>query len=471
MPTSPLSPPASAGSLGAQASPKRQAEIYAAVTGGDLGQRIRTLPASIQARLRSKLAGTELPVRDKHRVRFLGELAGLSARLLERGRPQVERATGLLSRGGYHEGIALPELETIATILTLIRELAAIAMRSSKPPDYLRLLSRPGVDIERFVSTMSFFANDRHVRLKALDMERRRVALQMERCARQRSTTALRALLSHIVARIPEPAQGTHQYNSDWRVLHAFDIAASMVRDQRALLRLLRRDHARLINDQSFFQLDEMVERLAKSGDDRALQRHCHQFLVACGIYLAGGGSLLRFGKMFKEGPIEGYVLLKPDSLRSYGCEALTTADVSDPTALLASEKEHTIQHELQHVFDKIIYVESALRTMDDATGQTQSNLLGMEYRARLAEMAFTHDLGLVEEAMREVRDNLGEQQVQGYAMDIRVQADRLVYERMRRCTRGPALRRLARRLIDLAYRQAYGLTYTQIVEPFAGGR
>jgi len=148
----------------------------------------------------------------------LGELAGLSARLLERGRPQVERATGLLSRGGYHEGIALPELETIATILTLIRELAAIAMRSSKPPDYLRLLSRPGVDIERFVSTMSFFANDRHVRLKALDMERRRVALQMERCADSAPHRPARPTLAH---RGPDPRAGTGHASVQLRLARA----------------------------------------------------------------------------------------------------------------------------------------------------------------------------------------------------------------------------------------------------------
>jgi len=159
-----------------------------------------------------------------------------------------------------------------------------------------------------------------------------------------------------------------------------------------------------------------------------------------------------------QRGADRGYVLLKPDSLRSYGCEALTTADVSDPTALLASEKEHTIQHELQHVFDKIIYVESALRTMDDATGQTQSNLLGMEYRARLAEMAFTHDLGLWRRRCARCATTSASSSP-GLRHGDRVQADRLVYERMRRCTRGPALRRLARRLIDLAYRQAYGLT------------
>ena len=177
---------------------------------------------------------------------------------------------------------------------------------------------------------------------------------------------------------------------------------------------------------------------------------------------------MLRFGKMFKEGPIEGYVVLKPERLRTYGYEALTSADIDDPTALLASEKEHTIQHELQHMFDKIIYVESALSTMEDGTGQTRSNLLGMEYRARLAEMAFTHDLGLVEDSMREVRDNLAEQDSPRGEMEIRVEADRLVADKVGRWRKGAALRKVTRRLLDQAYRQAYGLTYTQIVEPFA---
>jgi hypothetical protein len=443
-------------------------ELYDAATRGDLGQLIRQLPAAIQARFESKQRGIQLPAKEKHRLRFLNEVADLSARLLEPGRAETERAWALVARRGYGGGMARAELVAIDKTFALIQRVAATAMRSPKPSDYVRLLSRPGVDIERLVSTMGFFAGDRVVRMRRLDMEQRRVALAMERLARQGSSSALRGLLSYIVDRIPEPSSGLRPYDSDWRVLHAFDLAAGMVSDRGALARLLRRDHATLIKDQAFFQVDEMAERVGKARDDEAMQRHTHQFLVSCGIYQLRGGQLLRFGKMFKEGPIEGYVVLKPERLRAYGYEALTSAHIDDPTALLASEKEHTIQHELQHMFDKIIYVESALRTMEDGTGETRSNLLGMEYRARLAEMAFTHDLGLVEDAMGEVRDSIAAQDGDRVEMGIRVEADRLVYERMGRTKRGAALRRLARRLLDLAYRQAYGLTYSQIVEPFA---
>jgi hypothetical protein len=112
--------------------------------------------------------------------------------------------------------------------------------------------------------------------------------------------------------------------------------------------------------------------------------------------------------------------------------------------------------------------VESALKTMEDGTGETRRNLLSMEYRSRLAEMAFTHDFELVEDAMREVHDNLGLNDPRcGEEMRIRTEADTLVYERMGRFMRGPALKRIARKLLDQAYRQAYGLTYAQIVEPF----
>ena len=448
--------------------PRGAAEIYAAATGGDLGQLIRKLPAPVQAPLKAKLQGIVLPAKEKHRLRFLGELGDLAARLLEPVRSQAERTIGLVARRGYGPAMARSELEAIERIFTLIRDVADRAMRSSKPSDYVRLLSRPGVDIERLVSTMSFFAGDRQIRLKRLDMDQRRVALEMERFARQASAADLRALLSHIVGRIPEPWYGARYYDSDWRVLHAFDLAAGMVRDQQALCQLLRRDHGALIKDKAFFQLGEMEERIAKARGDETLRRHTHQFLISCGIYQTRSGLMLRFGKMFKEGPIEGYVVLKPERLRSYGYEALTSADIDDATALLASEREHTIQHELQHMFDKIIYVESALRTMEDGTGETRSNLLGMEYRARLAEMAFTHDLGLVEDALGEVRDSIAEAPARPDEMAIRVAADRLVHDKMGRCQRGAALRRLARRLLDQAYRQAYGLTYSQIVEPFA---
>jgi hypothetical protein len=448
---------------------KRTHEVYTAVTRGDLGQAIRKLPVSVQRRFKARLEAISLPEKEKHRLRFLGELADLAARLFEPGRADAERATGLMRRRGYREGMVRDELGAIEKTFELIRDVALVSMRSSKPSDYVRLISRPGVDIERFVSTMWFFAGDRRIRMKSLDMEQRKVALDMERLARESTADSLRALLSIIFERLPRVFPGASQFASDWGVLQAFDIAAPMVRNTRVLTQVLRADHEQLIRDKSFFLLSEMLERIGRARETDLVQKHAHDFLIGCGIYLTDGGKMLRFGKMFKEGPIEGYVVLKPERLRSYGYEAMTTADIDDPTALLASEKEHTLQHELQHLFDKIIYVESALRTMADGTGETRRNLLSMEYRARLAEMAFTHDLELVEDAMREVHDNLGmEEPGGGDEMLIRTEADAMVHERMGRFMRGPALKRVARSLLDQAYRQAYGLTYSQIVEPFA---
>lgn len=448
---------------------KRTHEVYDAITRGDLGRAIRKLPRSVQRRFQARLETISLPEKEKHRLRFLSELADLAARLFEPGRSGAERATGLMRRRGYREGIVRDELGAIDKTFELIRDIALVSMRSSKPSDYVRLISRPGVDIERFVSTMWFFAGDRRIRMKNLDMEQRKVALDMERLARRSTAESLRALLSIIFERLPLVFPGAVHFAPDWGVLESFDIAAPMVRNTRVLAQVLRADHEHLIRDKSFFVLSEMLERIERARDTELVQKHAHEFLIGCGIYLTDGGKMLRFGKMFKEGPIEGYVVLKPERLRSYGYEAMTTADIDDPTALLASEKEHTLQHELQHLFDKIIYVESALKTMQDGTGETRRNLLSMEYRSRLAEMAFTHDLELVEDAMREVHDNLGmDEPGGGDEMAIRTEADAMVHERMGRFTRGTALKRIARRLLDQAYRQAYGLTYTQIVEPFS---
>jgi len=415
----------------------------------------------VQRRLIERLQGIVLPEKEKHRLRFLSEVGGLAARLLEPGRGEAERVTSLLRRSGYRESIVCEELDAIEKTFELIRDIALVAMRSSKPSDYVHLLSRPGVDVQRFVSTMWFFAGDRGIRFTQIEMDQRKAALEMERLARGGSASALRTLLSQVVERLPNG-----QYTSDWRVLQAFDIVASMIRDTGPLCRVLRSDHHALIKDPSFFQLDEMKERIDRAHDTQAVQKYAHDFLIDCGIYLTEPGKMLRFGKMFKQGPIEGYVVLKPERLRSYGYEAMTSAAIDDPTALLACEREHTLQHELQHVFDKIIYVESALKTIEDGTGETRRNLLGMEYRARLAEMAFAHDLDLIEQAMQEVRENVDMDLSEG-EMAIRIEADREVYQRMRRLKKGTALQRVARRLLDGAYRQAYGLTYTQMVEPF----
>jgi hypothetical protein len=453
----------------AAGAPRRDvADIYDAVTRRDLGQTIRALPRANQQRLADKLSDIRLPERDKHRVRFLDALADLSARLLEPCRRDAERATALMARLGYREAMIRDELDVLDRTFDLLRDIAVVSMRSFKPSDYVRFVSRPGVDIPRFVATMAFFAGDRRVRMKHLDMTQRRCALEMESAARRGTRRAVRTLLSLIVDKLPRVSLGSPEYTSDWTVLQAFDIAATMASSTEALQKVLRSDHARLVRDKSFFPLDEMRQRVARAGESEAVQRYTHDFLIRCGIYRTDNGKMLRFGKMFKEGPIEGYVVLMPHKLRSYGYEGWTTGDIDDPTALLASDREHTLQHELQHVFDKITYVESALRSMQDGTGETLSNLLGMERRGRLAEMAFCHDLGLVEESMAEVRESVAEADPGTDEARIRVEADRWVHERMGRFKRGEALKRVARRLLDQAYRQACGLTYSQIVEPFA---
>jgi hypothetical protein len=147
----------------------------------------------------------------------------------------------------------------------------------------------------------------------------------------------------------------------------------------------------------------------------------------------------------------------------------MTTADVGDATALLASEDERTLQHELQHVFDKITYVESEVGARGRRGEEARANLLGMEYRARLAEMAFAHDLDKVEDAMQEARENAAlEVPIPERAeMRVQIEADRLVCAKLGRHKNGAAIRRAAAKLLDQAYRQAYGLTYSQIVEPF----
>ncbi len=443
-------------------------DVYDAVTQCQLGQVIRTLPQAIQRRFVEQLEGVELPCKEKHRLRFLRELAGLAARLLEPGRVETERAADLLGRPGYLECVVREDLSTLEETFTLIRDIALVCTRSSKPADYVRLLSRPGVDIQRFVATMTFFAGDRQVRFASLDMASRRLALEMDRLARQATNEAMRALLSLIMGRLPPLQQHVSARTaSDWKILHAFDIAAVMARDPRALARVLRSDHRKLVHDKAFFQLHEMLYRVASAKQTEELVRHTHTFLIDCGIYRTRSGRTLRFGKTFKLGPIEGYVVLRSESLMRYGYAAMTTADVGDSTVLLASEDERMVQHELQHVFDKITYVESVVDPRRRIQG-SRANLLGMEVRARLAEMVFTADLGRVEDALEEARENAALELPERDEMRVRVEADRIVSAKLGRCRDGGTIQRTSVRLLDQAYRQAYGLTYFQIVEPFA---
>jgi hypothetical protein len=231
---------------------------------------------------------------------------------------------------------------------------------------------------------------------------------------------------------------------------------------------VLRADYRRLVYDKTFFQLQEMLDRIAAAKQTDALTDHTHLFLIGCGIYRTRHGHMLRFGKMFQVGPIEGYVVLQPESLTRFGYAAMTTTDTGDATALLASEDERTVQHELQHVFDKITYVESTPGTRARGPGEPRGNLLWMETRARLAEMAFCVDPGNAEAALQDARENAAMPTPERREMRIRVEADRIIAAKLGRVRTGTSIQRLAARLLDQAYRQAYGLTYSQIVEPFS---
>lgn len=465
--TIPSSPPRRSASLAPPAGVLAHPNVvYEAATRCQLGQAIRTLPSEVQQGFIARLEGIVLPDREKHRLRFLNEIAGLAARVLEPGRLATERAAGLLSLPGYLEGMVREDLAAIDETFGWIRDIAVVCMRSSTPADYVRLLSRPGVDIRRFLSTMPFFAGDRSVRFTRLDMRRRKKALDMERLARSGTREAARALLSHVVDELPPIQHGTPETLSDWKILHAFDIAAVMMTHPNALVSVLRADHRTLVCDKVFFQLQEMIDRVAVAKQSEALVKHTHDFLIKCGIYRTRSGYMLRFGKTFRVDPIEGYVVLQPESLRRFGYAALTTADIDDATALLACEDERTVQHELQHVFDKITYVESALPSR--YRGERGEHVMWMETRSRLAEMAFCASLESVEDSLREARENAAMANlIERDEMRARIEADRIVCSKIGRLHSPEAIRRAARRLLDQAYRQAYGLAYTRIIEPF----
>jgi len=442
--------------------------VFDAAIKDGLGKRVSRLPPHLLSRLESKLEGLQTPVKEKRKARFLSEVGELSARILEPAREEAWRASALMARKGYEPSLVEGEIRLLEERFELLSLAARAAMASSKPEDYLEFISRPGVDIARLLKTMGFFARGRGVDLKAVDLMRRKEALAMCRLASESSLKSLRTLLSRLEARVEYQSDVGNGYARDLRMVRIIDIIASMAKEPKALRTLLKADHRALIRSHGLFPLPQLQGRIAKAKESEEVFGMAHRALLGLGIYLTDTGMALRFGKTFRDGPIEGYILLKPERLLRYGYEGLTSLKRGDTTMLLALDRESTMQHELQHIFDKIAFIEST-KMESEGDGGPDALLIDMEYRARLAEFVFTRSADLVEASMDEVLEN-AELEVPGeQEMSARILADRRVLERMGQVRKADGLKRRATRLLDQAYKQAYGLTYHQIVEPFNG--
>jgi len=164
------------------------------------------------------------------------------------------------------------------------------------------------------------------------------------------------------------------------------------------------------------------------------------------------------YTRQFGYGDLRGYVLADQTYPLSRGWVGLAP----DDDMLLVNEDELTIQHELQHLFDHTVL-----------TGTSGGGRVQLEYRAKLAEIAFGGDpqkayAEIEAGANRFVRGSKHHQQELAAAKDAlgHGRANVLVRENLSGVRPGN-LQAVAVNLLDSTYLSSCGLGYREIIAPY----
>lgn len=406
---------------------------------------LRTLPDEIQRRFETALEGIAVPGKGGSRDQFLEMVSTICANHsgLISGLAELPRLQELSAPAGIkNDEMALyirwiDELytptrlrnnvlfQTIRRITKDITEnfafaggLIKAALASPRPSAYMRLLAREGFDIVEFARSVRLFTHGgRKIVFTHIDAEQEKTRAKIMELARERKEIFLPDVQAHLERLKPDV----------------------------------------FISD-------------GQMGDQEDIRLICIRLILTMyGVYMFGGrGSrmfLLPFEDEFHDFGINAYKVSNPEMLDLLPSEPEEKGEyvlggfTDWMDIVLGSNDGSLVQHELQHLFDNIIRV---------AGKQTDR-----EYRATLAELAFDENVG---ERYRSMEyQSVGDQVFR--ALEMRAfkswpahrEAQLLILRQIRpMCNDDPAaIKARALLLLNRAYREACGLSYDEIIEPF----
>jgi len=458
--------------------------VYRAVTKSKGMQKVKPLPKEIQEKFRSKLEGIQLPKDSKQRKGCLDIVTNI-----------LDKKFQLLDEHNLLSGLSEDVSYLIEDDLYFIATAVGLASKSSKPLDYMCFMARP-VDYERFFSSANIFLGDRKIAFEEVPEEKKSRADKIIKLISDDSEEALRELL-----------EITKEYVTYSKLdkAYAYFIAAFVWNDEGKVLEIFRNEASELYQKyvEDMKMVSEITHGTAVSEIDnfefKIRRSDAHDFFEDHGFYPYDMGEkfpkLIPISKQFRVDGLKGCVVAEPEILYRGGVDGMAKID----SMIIASDSTTLIQHELQHLFDALIFNLCIY----------YSKPVQDEYRAYLASIAFSenpaavyrelYDTSLVEfmkkktsiseplseshyEARLKIKreiERLLIQEEAGMEATARINGEEILSEKLRTTILKVAeeaydgkissekLRTVVLKLLNEAYKNEVGLTYDEILEPF----
>ncbi len=412
----------------------------------------------LRPRLEPAFEGLQIPRHSERQERFLEPLQTLADSLMDSSFARIRR---------YHamnapSVVLVGEGNILHSKIETLKAAATLASRSHRPDAYLQFLARKGLELPFFLRVTPFFLDRTSVELSEVPEASCKEAQEVVDLVKDGSPDALKALINKMVEGLNiKPRARTLAYSIVAMLTGKFDAVGMLLQEDR----LLPADIKSSIKA-------EGAEAMLTTMDSFEVKRMVEQHFEGLHVHTDAEGRISGVAvvqKRFETAVVTGH-LLEPEDLRLLAGRNLRGVapylpNDAKPQIVLATERDMTVQHELQHVLDRLAGI---------AMGQVLS-----EYCAYLGGIVFSED---PVSSYRKLEQETGSAKEQLYRVIFRQEPEpprnrvsefphhddakrRILREMQKVLPRQVAEK--AMQLLNAVYKAACGLTYDQILKPF----
>ena len=447
-----------------------QPNVYRIATRNEAGRRIRKLHSGTQAIFRRKCDDIFLPEAKAAEP----EASELFAKVAEKifSEPKCEKTLNALEEsgalgwngighfvrgtyghltGGYEE-----ELEHVMELdrkFRMLRDSIEVCNRSSNPLAYLQFLARPELDVPKFLSSMMRFVWRENFRFFSdpVTAEQAGKGREIVRLFENPTDASLRRLIEIARGKLSGGPGNDAQHIADaHRVIATMfnGMDGTFLEGMEKVRVIFKEDHPRLYKKLSRNGLVSLFYNRDKTKD----------FFLDDGLYLIRQNltfdrtMLQPFSEHAQLGGCGIFVLEDKECLRSRGIAAVA---IEHDVLLPKGYSKSLLQHEAQHVFDRLAIGGKALTEMPE-----------FEYRAKLAQFAFVSDVSEYESSLEHFLKLSQGPLAPNVNYLSHIEASRKILGDIGHF-RGEQLSQYAMVLLNFSIKEACGLEYDEILEPF----
>ncbi|MDD5172315.1 MAG: hypothetical protein PHF60_04750 [Candidatus ainarchaeum sp.] len=424
---------------------------YRTATSEGKARDIRRLPLTMQNRFKEQVERIPIPSEPTRRGGFLKALAGMGERSLLKAQLGI-----LMAHDQVPPECVEEELECAVKLFAMLGPAVEIAFSSVRPIRYMELMARSEFDIGDFLSSMDLFV-ERKVVFEEVPEDRKALSEELARALTGKPPEAAERLVQIVKEQLPRLKE------------IGIDDPAFTEPERRYLERIaiksilygFQGEHIRPLVDAAYPKMDPKdFGAIGERAKLRAQKINLMNVVLAyemmrdCGMcMLFEKGDFLGlapFDRSFYHGHISVHVASNTLLLKRLHAKSLRLG----PRIVLGSDAPNELHHELQHLFDGMI-------------GMSEDDFVGYEYRAALAEMAFTPEPWKGAESISSRLQSLVRIQGRPESVNKTIEALTDIYRKVLIRCRNDELGDRSRELLEAAYLAKVGMDYDYIIGPF----